>query len=344
MYLLSICIPTYNRASHLKNCLSSLIQCGVSSYSEVQICVSDNCSTDATKQVVIEAQKNLSIKYRENRSNLGFARNVLEVVQIAEGKFVWMLGDDDLILPGACEDIIGLIKTHRLADYFYVNAYHLTTEFVNSFPQPFDLTNLPVSMEPFSARTVSGEIAFLKLINPNVSFDCLGGIFLSVFRRDMWLKHLGSLNKSAISDERIFSHFDNTFPHIRIFANAFSNSLAYFSAKPASVCLTGAREWAAMSPLIRSVRIIEAIDLYKTTGLSLPYYIYMKNSALNSFQTDMLKLIFGGDKVGGQYVDILKIYAKNSVYPNFYISAIYPFFKKMFWVRVKRFLWKLFVR
>ena len=55
------------------------------------------CSTDTTKQVVVEAEKVLTIKYQANQSNVGIARNFLEVVQMADGEFVWMLGDDDLL-------------------------------------------------------------------------------------------------------------------------------------------------------------------------------------------------------------------------------------------------------
>ena len=228
MITLSVCIPTYNRARHLRNCLNSFLECGLANLPEVQICISDNCSSDNTNEVVNEVKKLLPIKYKVNTSNMGSARNFLEVVAMADGDFVWMLGDDDLLMPRACEKIIELIKNHELVDYFYVNANHLTTEYVESFPQPFELKNLPKKMTPFSSRTESGEMLFLELIDPKVSFDFLGGIFLSVFRRQMWLSHTGCLDTDALADSRVFSHFDNTFPHIKIFANAFSKSFDLF--------------------------------------------------------------------------------------------------------------------
>ncbi len=338
MFTLSICIPTYNRASHLENCLSSLIQCGLSKQSEVQICISDNCSTDDTKRVISEAGKFLTIKYRVNLSNLGFARNLLEVVQMADGHFVWVLGDDDLLMPGAWKKVVELIRVHKLVDYFYVNANHLTAEYVQKFPQPFDLKNLPETMKRFSLRTESGEVAFLKLIDPRVSFDFLGGIYLSVFRREMWLAKVHVLDKNALSDKRVYSHFDNTFPHLKIFANSFSSSLAYFSAEPLSVCLTGAREWAPMSPLVTSIRLIEALRIYRDNGLSWPAYFYCKNSALSSFFPDILRLIINKKVSGFEYVNFRNIFVMNSIYPNFYFSLIYPFFRKNFWVKMKDFL------
>lgn len=333
-YALSICIPTYNRARHLRNCLNSLVASGVGSLLNVQVCVSDNCSTDNTRQVVDDATRSLAIKYRKNSLNLGLARNILEVVQMADGEFVWMLGDDDLMMPGACKEIVELIDQHQGVDYFYVNANHLTTDYVYSFPQPFDMVNLPKTMVPFSPKMESGELPFLKLIDPKVSFDFLGGIFLSVFRRNMWLSNVDILSPTALSDHRVYSHLDNTFPHINIFAKAFSGSKAYFYAIPASVCLTGAREWAPMYPLVKSVRLVEALDEYRKNGLPRLRYWYCRNAALNTFAPDIVRLLANKGKSGYEYVDLAHLIWSNCVYPNCYLSMFYPFFRRSAWRRL----------
>tara|TARA_A100001015_G_scaffold320438_1_gene446797 strand:- start:2547 stop:3467 length:921 start_codon:yes stop_codon:yes gene_type:complete len=288
--------------------------------SGVQICIADNCSTDNTKQVVDEAGQVLNIKYKVNQSNIGSARNFLEVVQMADGEFVWMLGDDDLLVPGACEEIIDLIKNHTLVDYFFVNSNHLTTEYIEGFTQPFELKNLPKVMERFSSRVQSGELPFLELIDPNVSFDFLGGIFLSVFRRSMWLSNTDCLDKHALADSRVASHFDNTFAQIKIFANAFSNSTAYFHAQPSSISLTGAREWAPMYPFIRSVRLIEALDEYRKNGLPFIRYLRCKNFALRTFIPDILYIFIYKKKSGYEYLKFSNILYGNLVFPEFYLS------------------------
>ena len=344
MIILSICIPTYNRATHLRNSLSAIIQCGLANLPEVQVCVSDNCSTDATRQVVIDAEQTLKIKYNLNESNLGFARNMLEVVQMADGQFVWVLGDDDLLIPSACEKIIDLISKHSLVDFFVVNANNLTTEYVQSFPQPFELSNLPKKMETFSPRTESGEIPFLKLINPNVCFDYLGGIYLSVFRRSLWLANTGCLDATALCDDRLLSHPDNSFPHVKIYANAFSQSLAYFSAEPASVCLTGAQEWAPMGPLILSIRLPEALEEYKNNGLKWYSYFHCRNAVLSNFFLDMVRLRLNKHNNGGEYVNFTKVLLQNCIYPNFYLSFFYPFFRKSFWIKVSGLFLSIFFR
>ena len=66
--------------------------------SGVQICISDNGSKDATKQGIDEAGKVLTINYSVDLSNIGLACNFLEVVQMADVEFVWMLRHNNLFL------------------------------------------------------------------------------------------------------------------------------------------------------------------------------------------------------------------------------------------------------
>lgn len=318
----SICIPTFNRARHLTNCLQSIVSNEVKDRTDFEVCVSDNGSTDDTEQVVRRAQDNIDIKYHRNPSNLGIPRNFLNVVDIAQGDFVWLLGDDDLLIPGAIAALVELIDEHPEVDFFYINSFHLTTEYVLSCPQPFDTAMLPKEMKPFSSWSVSGEMRFMDLVDPRVSFDFLGGMFLSVFRRRNWLKNVGALDPVAVCDPRTFSHFDNTFPHVKIFARAFATSKAFFNARPLSVCLTGAREWSPMYPLVVSVRLVEALEEYRRNGLPYMQYLRCRNYALNNFVPDLGSMFINRKHSGFEYVNPMKLVLSNVLYPNFYLSLV----------------------
>jgi len=324
---LSICIPTYNRAKLLVNCLESIKASDLAA--DVQVCISDNCSTDDTEQVVIAAAECIPIKYEKNSINIGLARNIIRVAEMAEGEFIWMIGDDDLLMPDAINEVVRLINKYKDVDYFYINSSHLTTEYVLSFPQPFSLLNLPQDMKRFSSRKTSGEMPFMDMINPSVSFDFLGGIFLSVFRRQNWCFSVGVIHQADILDERVFSNFDNTFPHIKVFAKAFSHSKAFFYAKPLSVCLAGAREWTPMYSLIKSVRLVEAVDQYRQNGLPFLRYLRCKNTALNSFIPDMVYMCMNKKTSGYKYVNPLKLAFRDCLYPNLYLSPLYYILRKV---------------
>jgi len=326
---ISICIPSYNRAAHLTNCLQSIILNKSRSKIDFEVCVSDNCSTDETEDVVRRAQASIAIKYQKNLKNLGIPKNFLNVVEMAHGEFVWLIGDDDLLLPYALEELFDLIGKHQNIDFFYINSFHLTTQNVFSFPQPYDIANLPKNMIPVSSWPNSGEMRFMDLVNPKISFDFLGGMFLSVFRRQNWIQNVNVLDEVAVSDPRTFSHFDNTFPHVKIFSKAFANSKAFFYAKPLSVCLEGAREWAPMSPLVHSVRIVEALDEYRKNGLSYIKYLQCKNYALSNFIPHFVKMFINKEQSGFVYIKPLRLILANCLYPNFYLSVIYFFVRKL---------------
>jgi glycosyltransferase involved in cell wall biosynthesis len=315
----SICIPTYNRARHLANCLHSLATCGSSAGVDFEICISDNGSTDDTAAVVEAAQREMPISYRRNPQNLGIPRNFLAVVDMAKGEFAWLVGDDDLVMPGAIVTLLGLIERHPKVDFFYVNSHHLQTEYVRSFPQPFDMANLPRDMARFSDYREEGERPFFALIDPRVSFDFLGGMFLVVFRRSHWQRNVQALDPAAILDMRTFSHFDNTFPHVKIFSRAFARSTAYFHAAPLSVCLTGAREWAPMYPLIHSVRLVEALREYRRNGMPFTRYLRCRNFALNNFLPDLAAMFVHRARSGFAYLRPAHVLS-NLLYPNVYWS------------------------
>lgn len=85
--ILSICIPTYNRAEVLKQCLESIV---TNNYfrEDIEIVVSDNHSTDNTSSIVFEYSKHYSnIKYYRNKENIGGERNFIRVLNLATGRF-----------------------------------------------------------------------------------------------------------------------------------------------------------------------------------------------------------------------------------------------------------------
>lgn len=102
---LTIAIPTYNRANKLKECIKRVIN--YSKDKEVEIFVSDNASSDNTTEVVMDLQKNYpNIMYFRNDKNLGFDGNFLNCFERAKGEYLWLLSDDDILLPGAIETVL----------------------------------------------------------------------------------------------------------------------------------------------------------------------------------------------------------------------------------------------
>lgn len=107
-YQLTIAIPTYNRSEKLKNTLERVLN-----YIEglaVELLVSDNASTDDTFLIVQELKKNSNISYYRNEENLGFDGNFLNCLSNAKGEYIWLLGDDDIVLENAVESVLEALE------------------------------------------------------------------------------------------------------------------------------------------------------------------------------------------------------------------------------------------
>lgn len=169
----------------------------------------------------------------------------------------------------------------------------------------------------------------MDLIDPRISFDFLLGIFLSVFRRRKWNASVGVIDQAAVSDTRVFSNFDNTCPHLKIFASAFSGSRAYFHATPLTACLSGTREWAPKYPLVRSVRLVEALEEYRKNGLPLLRYLACRNSALGTFLPDLAYMYVQRDRSGYEYINPARLLFDNLLFPNTWLSVLYYVVRKL---------------
>ncbi|WP_207429614.1 glycosyltransferase family 2 protein [Pedobacter sp. SYSU D00535] len=96
---LTIAIPTYNRYSKLKQQLDLLEIARNEFGAKFSLLVCDNCSTDETSRIKEHPVFLTADRYVRNTSNLGLVGNLRKCVTEAEGDFLWMLGDDDPIVP-----------------------------------------------------------------------------------------------------------------------------------------------------------------------------------------------------------------------------------------------------
>jgi glycosyltransferase involved in cell wall biosynthesis len=104
--LLTIAIPTYNRSGFLRQLLDSLVE-QVRNEPRVEVIVSDNASTDDTASLIDERQRlGFRLTYLRNAQNVGPDANFLQCFDSASGKYVWIIGDDDFLLPGAVEHVL----------------------------------------------------------------------------------------------------------------------------------------------------------------------------------------------------------------------------------------------
>jgi glycosyltransferase involved in cell wall biosynthesis len=115
--LVTIAIPTYNRAgSYLKQSLESALS---QTYANIEIIVSDNCSTDNTETFVKE-YPDARVRYFRQKENIGVVKNTAFCLDQAKGDYFLLLQDDDLVdadfietcIKNVCNNqSVGIIRT-----------------------------------------------------------------------------------------------------------------------------------------------------------------------------------------------------------------------------------------
>ena len=118
--LLTIGIPTYNRADHLNARLLDLEKLGYFNHPEVQIIVHDNDSKEKTHCLRIKNLQKIvkNLLLIESAPNIGMVKGCWKIISNAKGDWVTLLGDDDPIIM-KCSYFLNLIRTNKDSDHLY---------------------------------------------------------------------------------------------------------------------------------------------------------------------------------------------------------------------------------
>lgn len=95
MCRISICIPSFNAASYISETIHSVLD---STYSDLEVIVNDDASTDQTETIVRELNDG-RVRFYRNEQTLGVPANWNRALQRASGEFIGLLNHDDLIGP-----------------------------------------------------------------------------------------------------------------------------------------------------------------------------------------------------------------------------------------------------
>jgi abequosyltransferase len=122
-YLLSICIPSYNRPEQLGQLLASIdAQPG-----ELEIVIGEDVApkqAEVRERVAAYSQHSpYPVVYYENERNLGYDGNLRGLVAHAQGEFVLFMGDDDWFAPGKLDAYLAFLRDHRDVGYVLRNYY-----------------------------------------------------------------------------------------------------------------------------------------------------------------------------------------------------------------------------
>ena len=98
--LVSVIIPAYNHEKYIRKCIESVLN---QTYSNLEVLVNDDCSTDGTRKE-IEKINDKRLKKFFSKTNKGVVKSINELSSKCKGKYIAVIGSDDFWYPTKIEE------------------------------------------------------------------------------------------------------------------------------------------------------------------------------------------------------------------------------------------------
>lgn len=175
--LLTIAIPTYNRAAQL-DVLLRVLEPQLAAFPQVELLVSDNASTDDTPQVIAAALSRFAFRGQRHEVNLGADANFVSCYNSARGHFFWICGDDDILVPGGLAQVMPHLEaadgTPAEVDLLYASSYGFREDYLaERQSDPLGRT----------FHTFTDARSFAMVVN--IMFTFISGIIVNKARLDL---------------------------------------------------------------------------------------------------------------------------------------------------------------
>ena len=304
---LSICIPTYNRSEKLKQCLESITK-QVNEYfleSKIELCISDNCSSDNTQAVIKTIQienPNFLVRTYRQQSNLGFARNVYQAWSLATGKYLLTSGDDDIFRDGSLPFILDQLDGDQSRMIIFSNA--------------------------------RGDGRFFKQDNIAKTHLIRDGLQAN---RDLGVFHLSFIGNVIIESDLFWKHFatcylSSAYPHTCVWLSALNHmsEVAKFIDTPTLLIDDSCRSWQESQPLLTAIDMatiqttvnlihspnkFEIYATYQKLIRSLPRAIYRNRFGIITTMSSCYSSL--------SYQNILNAYGLSTLYKTLAVSIVF---------------------
>src|SRR5262245_48755944 len=89
----SFVVPCYKLAHLLPECIHSILS---QTYEDFEVLIMDDCSPDKTPEIA-QSFHDPRVKHVRHEKNLGHHRNYNKGIELAHGKYVWLISADDCL-------------------------------------------------------------------------------------------------------------------------------------------------------------------------------------------------------------------------------------------------------
>ena len=123
--ILSICIPNYNRPNELKRLLNSIDSKNIDQI-EIVICEDRSPKMEEVRGVVgvFKDTSPYIVKYIENEKNLGYDKNIRELIKNASGDWIIFMGNDDEFVPNSLDKLLFFLEENNDLGYILKSHFY----------------------------------------------------------------------------------------------------------------------------------------------------------------------------------------------------------------------------
>jgi glycosyltransferase involved in cell wall biosynthesis len=254
-------VPTYNHASLLRVGLQATVPQVAKQSDLVEVCVSDNASPDQTREVVDEARSLGPVRYSCNPTNLGFRGNAVNLTtQQARGEYVWLVGDDELLMPDALTRVVPILQAHQGVDAFYVNfrcarfPEHWPESAFGGYDGPYEQLGIRCEKDrhvPLWQDLLTSE-------------SCLcTHMYAHIVRRRIWVEYWEG---RVLGPDGMNLHA--LYPHNVMFGETLMRRPSYYIGRPALTMFHGAQSFIPKAALIMAIYYPQVLRFYQRKGLA----------------------------------------------------------------------------
>lgn len=191
--LVSVGIPTFNRAAGLNNTLKSITN---QTYGNLEIIVSNNDSTDIEVEEVVYKYLNTDkrIKYFKQNQNIGPVKNFEYLLNVASGKYFMWASDDDNHNIFFIEECVSLLEKNN------------KVKFAMTDIQNVNKLNVKYREVPSFSR-FSGELSLMIIIKYllNSEFNGKANLFYGISDREITIKSFNKINWNIWGADMVFN-------------------------------------------------------------------------------------------------------------------------------------------
>ncbi len=197
-YLVSVILPVYNAELYVRESIQSILN---QSFSDFELIVLNDGSTDASERVILEFQDE-RIKYVKNETNLKLIDTLNLGLKLAQGKYIARIDADDVAFPFRFEKQITFLENNP--DFGLVGSFAEcfgdTNEILKYVEEDQDIRFAILTHNPFIHSTIMVLSTVLKENNLAYKKDQL-----HVEDYDLWIQLL-TFTKSKLIPECLIKY------------------------------------------------------------------------------------------------------------------------------------------